>query len=73
MGLNKDGAAKNLQVVVGEWKAFGTDQLHNGKRFIAALYQVGHIGVAFISTTFQTLPRTMTYSLLVYCLYRLVV
>lgn len=61
---DKDGAGKNLEVVKRELKAFGADQWHNLKRLGKALYDVLHICVAFVSTTLQYLPRTLTYAIL---------
>ena len=72
MKYHLDGASRNLSLVTNEFKGFFTDQWHNVKRLIAALSQVFHILVAFISTTFKTLPRTMTYCVVFYLAYLLV-
>lgn len=65
MSKNKDGLAKNISVVQEEFEDFALDQKWNWKRLVGLEDNIFHIGVAFISTTFQTLPRTLTYITLV--------
>ena len=57
----KDGIAKNWEVVKAEFAAFKVDQKHNWDRLIRRERNPFHIVTAFISTTYQTLPRTLTY------------
>lgn len=58
---DKDGMAKNLEVVKNEFYEFSVDQAWNWKRLKNLEDNPFHLGVAFISTTYQTLPRTLTY------------
>ena len=65
MSKNKDGLAKNIEVVKDEFLNWYEDQTWNVQRLRRGQDNVFHLGVAFISTTFQALPRTLTYLTLV--------
>jgi hypothetical protein len=72
-----DGMAKNIEVVKQEWVDFKADQAWNYKRLKSEPWsRKGHIMVAFVSTTFKELPRTLTYASLtgiVLCLTAMVI
>lgn len=64
---HKNRGAKNLAVVKREWQAWYEDQKWNVSRITwrsldpLAENNLVHLGVAMISTTYQKLPRTLTY------------
>lgn len=68
MKKNRDGLAKNFEVVLDEWAAFWADEKRNFKRLIKPSLDpknrehfVPHVLTAFISTFYNELPRTLTY------------
>ena len=75
MAKNKDGFAKNIAVVTDEFEDFWDDQKWNFSRFIKFKLDpkdddnMLHVGVAFISTFWQSFPRTLTYLTIGYGVY----
>lgn len=63
---NKDGIAKNIDVIKGEfrrWKAEMSESISRLKKssFRLDKTNVIHVLVSFIEETFDSLPRTLTY------------
>jgi len=79
LGKNKDGMAKNVAVVRGEWANWWQEMKDNTARFrYAGVINKGsraptgetnnnvfHLLTNYISESYRALPRTMTYATII--------